>query len=469
MQFPDSLLPDSVQVIKLLEASSPHAKFFVLADTSYGSECVDEVAAEHLLADCIVHYGRATVVETTRLPVYFVFGQGPIDAADCLCKLTAFANVELKPEQEAVVFYECQYRHFIYSSLLDVSEQSLLPRTHVTKIVTSTTGGKHRDNAATATVTNENAASNASANAFRCYGRYLDAPLSELNNEKHVLVFVGGESAILLNLLLTYNEITLYRYDPLSKEFSVEKFNKNRLLQRRFLLVEKAKDARMIGIVIGTLVIDRYLEIIEYVKQMIRNAGKKFYVIVVGKLNVPKLSNFPDIDVFVLIAGPENSLIDSKDYFRPIITPFELEIALVRGKEWTRVYHTSYHHVLDSRTHLTISAEDEEQEEEEFRLSLVTGRMERNAKFAHANSASESRELAVRQDGQLQVYTAAHAFEGKSFKGLEAKIGETPVTNFIEGQTGIPFLGYTGEKSLRASTANEDSSGSLATSKEEKS
>jgi hypothetical protein len=81
----------------------------------------------------------------------------------------------------------------------------------------------------------------------------------------------------------------------------------------------------------------------------------------------------------------------------------------------------------------------------------------------------------VREAGQLQVYTAAHAFEGKSFKydsrainllfcfvfssfsrffkhsvpgllssrvrGLEAKIGETAVTGFVEGQTGIPFLG----------------------------
>lgn len=39
------------------------------------------------------------------------------------------------------------------------------------------------------------------------------------------------------------------------------------------------------------------MEIIEYVKSMIKAAGKKFYVIVVGKLNVPKLSNFPEIGI----------------------------------------------------------------------------------------------------------------------------------------------------------------------------
>jgi diphthamide biosynthesis protein 2 len=65
-------------------------------------------------------------------------------------------------------------------------------------------------------------------------------------------------------------------------------------------------------------------------KQIITAAGKKFYTIVVGKLNVPKLANFSEIDLFVLIAGPENTLMDSRDYFKPIVTPFEVEIALVK-------------------------------------------------------------------------------------------------------------------------------------------
>lgn len=74
---------------------------------------------------------------------------------------------------------------------------------------------------------------------------------------------------------------------------------------------------------------EKYLNIIEYMKKIITAAGKKYYTIVVGKLNVPKLANFSEIELFVLIAGPENSLVDSKDYLQPIVTPFELEIALV--------------------------------------------------------------------------------------------------------------------------------------------
>ena len=72
------------------------------------------------------------------------------------------------------------------------------------------------------------------------------------------------------------------------------------------------------------------MDIINHLRQIIKNAGKKSYTFLIGKINVPKLANFMEIDMFVIVACPENSLIDSKDFFKPIVTPFELEIALVK-------------------------------------------------------------------------------------------------------------------------------------------
>ena len=43
-----------------------------------------------------------------------------------------------------------------------------------------------------------------------------------------------------------------------------------------------------------------------------RRSGRKYYTFIVGKINVPKLANFAEIDVFVYVACPENSTIDSK-------------------------------------------------------------------------------------------------------------------------------------------------------------
>lgn len=76
------------------------------------------------------------------------------------------------------------------------------------------------------------------------------------------------------------------------------------------------------------------MTMVEYAKNLITSRGKRFYIFFVGKLNVPKLANFQDIDMFVLIGCGQNSLIDSKEFFKPIITPYELELALKK-----------YHHV----------------------------------------------------------------------------------------------------------------------------
>ena len=40
--------------------------------------------------------------------------------------------------------------------------------------------------------------------------------------------------------------------------------------------------------------------------ELIKSVGKKSYTFVVGKINVPKLANFQEIEAFVLVACPEN-------------------------------------------------------------------------------------------------------------------------------------------------------------------
>jgi diphthamide biosynthesis enzyme Dph1/Dph2-like protein len=46
---------------------------YLLADTTFDSTAVDEVAAEHVDTDCIIHYGHATLAPVRRIPTYFVF------------------------------------------------------------------------------------------------------------------------------------------------------------------------------------------------------------------------------------------------------------------------------------------------------------------------------------------------------------------------------------------------------------
>ena len=79
----------------------------------------------------------------------------------------------------------------------------------------------------------------------------------------------------------------------------------------------------------------KHIDIASQLEAAIRRAGKAVYRFVVGKLNAAKLANFSDVDVFVLVACPENSLLDRRDYLQPIVTPFEMELACNPERQWT--------------------------------------------------------------------------------------------------------------------------------------
>lgn len=71
---------------------------FVLGDTSYGADCVDEVAAKHLGADGVAHFGPAFSHATSSLPTLFVFGRGDIDpvaTADAISSRVGKLDVSL--------------------------------------------------------------------------------------------------------------------------------------------------------------------------------------------------------------------------------------------------------------------------------------------------------------------------------------------------------------------------------------
>jgi len=112
-------------------------------------------------------------------------------------------------------------------------------------------------------------------------------------------------------------------------------------LRRRYALLTRLSTVPIFGILINTLSVKNYLDILEHVKRSIAAAGKKSYTFVVGKVNAAKVANFSEVGGWVVIGCWESSLIESKEFWRPIVTPFELEVALkgyaerVWTGEWT--------------------------------------------------------------------------------------------------------------------------------------
>jgi diphthamide biosynthesis protein 2 len=102
------------------------------------------------------------------------------------------------------------------------------------------------------------------------------------------------------------------------------------------------------GILINTLSVKNYMHILSHVQSQIAAAGKMSYTFVVGKVNAAKVANFSEVAGWVVIGCWESSLIESGEFWKPIITPFELTLALQGDEErvWTGEWTGDFEAVL---------------------------------------------------------------------------------------------------------------------------
>lgn len=78
---------------------------------------------------------------------------------------------------------------------------------------------------------------------------------------------------------------------------------------KRYFLIQKAKDAATVGLVVGTLGSGDFRGMTNHLSIMLRACGKKDYTFLVGKVNPAKLANFDEVDIYCLVACPEHSMV----------------------------------------------------------------------------------------------------------------------------------------------------------------
>ena len=91
-----------------------------------------------------------------------------------------------------------------------------------------------------------------------------------------------------------------------------------------------------------------------------------------GKPNPAKLANFPEIGVYVLVACAQTALIDSRDYYQPVLTVFEAARAC-GDRRWPGHLRLDSGARAEAATAEGGAAAARGGEEEEARFSMVRG------------------------------------------------------------------------------------------------
>lgn len=125
--------------------------------------------------------------------------------------------------------------------------------------------------------------------------------------------------------------------DPYSgdaEEMSFERIE--RILRQRFGLIMACDKADSYGILIGEKPGQMRRTLALRMKRMLEKHGKKGYLLALEHVG-PELIDFYPVDAFVNTACPRIAIDDSVRYAKPLITPFELEVALGE-KDWALGY-----------------------------------------------------------------------------------------------------------------------------------
>jgi diphthamide biosynthesis protein 2 len=317
---------------------------FIMGDTSYGACCVDEVAAEHVDADVVVHYGRSCLSPPSRLPVIYVFTERPLDIEHLITK---FQGTYPDLESKVVLMADIPYSHHVtplHSRLREAGYTNI----HATSIV-------HEPSSPLPNRTVPQEATDR-PDALREYALFhiSDPPTS-----------------LLLTLSSRVGSVHIYSTNNTSPTADSADRTTAMTLRRRYALLTSLSTTPVFGILINTLSVKNYMHILAHVQKQITAAGKKYYTFVVGKVNAAKVANFSEVGGWVVIGCWESSLIESKEFWRPMITPWELGIALQGDEErvWTGAWEADFEHILrqeadapkEAKTNGSAAAGDEDQ------------------------------------------------------------------------------------------------------------
>lgn len=476
LQLPDELLGDAPDVCwEFEEALGDEILVFCLGDTTYAPCCPDQVAAAHLQADVLVHFGHACLSPCRDIPVYYSFGKTSL-AVDTCAEVVA-KQAEQDGISRVLVFYELQYQHAMeaFGSQLEARHQPLevvmgqLPEPAQSAARTPSTCARpdccstdspsascEKESVVPSTPAADGPESDTGAWEKALDGATLQQRLvigglqipSDMDFSEYALLFVGSESSrqylnVILRFLSGSSPQCFWTLRPSDARLSVDLSSTfQRKLSRRFYLVQKAKNCAVFGILVANLSDSYMRSVVSSLRKLLEDDGRTSYTFVVGKINPAKLANFAEVDCFVLVACPEHSLLeDEREFPIPVVTPMELSIALGLV-EWG-----SEQYSLDTRDYLSVASTavkpsskngdtgNEDGDGDAPYFSLVTGTFE----SAPAKDSGETNLAATAGQGQLTTYHSAAAdfLKKREYQGLEVQAGLTEVHTAIKGQEGI--------------------------------
>ncbi|KAJ7537624.1 hypothetical protein O6H91_11G014300 [Diphasiastrum complanatum] len=295
LQFPEGLLMYSLTICDILETFADVEECFVLGDVTYGACCVDDYSAVSLGAEFLVHYGHSCLV--------------PVDYSQIPC-LYVFVDIQI------------DLQHFVETLKVNISQGQKLALAGTIQFCTAV----HAAKAALKDFFSEVIVPQAKPLSA---GEVLGCTAPAIPADVDTAVFVADGRFHLEAFIIANPNVKVFRYDPYSRVLTMEEYDHKGMRASRRRAIEQARQGRNWGIILGTLGRQGNPKVLSHIEKRLSARAVSYTVFLMSEISPTKIGLFEDaVDAWVQIACPRLSIDWGDAFARPLLTPYEAEVAL---------------------------------------------------------------------------------------------------------------------------------------------
>ncbi|CAB0042598.1 unnamed protein product [Trichogramma brassicae] len=264
LQMPEGLLVYAPTICDIIQ-SFTEANTVIMGDVTYGACCVDDYTAKAIGVDFLIHYGHSCLIPIDRtkgIKMLYIFVEIKIDTVHCI------ETIKLNFPVTTRLGMVCTIQ---FAGTLQVVATEL------------------RKNGYAITIPQSKPLSR---------GEILGCTAPTMN-DVDVLVYLGDGRFHMEAAMIANPHLPAYRYDPYEKKMTIEKYDFELMKQNRKEAIEKAKNAKVFGLILGTLGRQGSQSVSYRIEEKLKSLNKNYVKILSPEIYPQKLKLMTGIDAFI--------------------------------------------------------------------------------------------------------------------------------------------------------------------------
>ena len=113
------------------------------------------------------------------------------------------------------------------------------------------------------------------------------------------MVFISDGRFHIESAMIKNPKLTFYQYNPYSMKLTEEAYEHAQMHEIRYSEIQRARQAKMWGIVFGTLGRQGNQGLLKEIEGLLRQHGKPYFILFLSELSPSKLNRFTQVESWV--------------------------------------------------------------------------------------------------------------------------------------------------------------------------